>query len=276
MFRNTKTASNNKPYCRACHNAGLSLEEYTNHWTRSSPGSGGVITCPLILASECGYCHNTGHWTKFCPVLMADDKAKVVSAAVSAAAAEVVVAATTKPVVAVISVRDKKNYFSALNEDEDSEEDEEEETVAAAAVPIVPVQSKVLDWKKALGMLDFEEVVGGGGNGIGGNGTKKVIDWKSALSRKADFPPLVVVGAEDCGDRLAAADDVVKKTPAETWASILTKSKPKSTPTPAMTVAVAPMVYMEDDCDDVKKPTFSFSTFKFTNWTDAVSDDEDE
>ena len=274
MFRNTNTAkissNNNKPYCRACHNAGMSLEEYTNHWTRSSPGSGGVITCPLILASECGYCHNTGHWTKFCPVLMADDKAKA-----KASAAEVVVAAATKPVVTVISVRNNKNYFSALNEDEDSED--EEETVATAVVAVsasaVPVvtQSKVLDWKKALGMLDLKKGENeDSSNGLGGIGErmKKVINWKSALSMKAEFPPLVV-GTEDCGGCVAV--DLVKKTSTETWASILAKPKPITTP--IMTVAVAPVICADEE---VNKPTFSFSTFKFTNWADAVSDDEDE
>jgi len=51
----------NTPYCGTCRNAGKSRAEYTNHWTRSEPGPGGTITCPLILN-----CHKKGHWAKYC------------------------------------------------------------------------------------------------------------------------------------------------------------------------------------------------------------------
>lgn len=56
----------NTPYCGTCRNAGKTRAEYTNHWTRSEPGPGGTITCPLILNTTCGVCHKKGHWAKYC------------------------------------------------------------------------------------------------------------------------------------------------------------------------------------------------------------------
>jgi hypothetical protein len=60
----------NTPYCGTCRNAGKSRAEYTNHWTRSEPGPGGTITCPLILNTTCGRCNNKGHWSKYCTVTL--------------------------------------------------------------------------------------------------------------------------------------------------------------------------------------------------------------
>jgi hypothetical protein len=57
------------PYCATCHKIGLPVSEYTSHWTKSSPGPEGVVVCPTILNAECGYCHEKGHWTKFCKKL---------------------------------------------------------------------------------------------------------------------------------------------------------------------------------------------------------------
>jgi hypothetical protein len=57
------------PYCATCHRAGLSKKEYTNHWTKTSPGPDGVIVCPTILNTQCTYCHQKGHWVKFCPTI---------------------------------------------------------------------------------------------------------------------------------------------------------------------------------------------------------------
>ena len=54
------------PYCRTCHKAGKSFTEYTNHWTRDKPGPDGIIVCPTVLNSVCGYCKQKGHWTKYC------------------------------------------------------------------------------------------------------------------------------------------------------------------------------------------------------------------
>jgi hypothetical protein len=74
---NCKKYNNNKaptPYCSTCHKANLPVEKYTSHWTKSSPDNDGVIVCPFILNSVCGYCRQTGHWTKYCPKIEGRNK----------------------------------------------------------------------------------------------------------------------------------------------------------------------------------------------------------
>ena len=53
------------PFCGACKKSGKTPQEYNSHWTNTK----GILTCPFILSSECGYCHQLGHWTKSCPKL---------------------------------------------------------------------------------------------------------------------------------------------------------------------------------------------------------------
>ena len=69
----------NTPYCGTCRNAGKSRAEYTNHWTRSEPGPGGTITCPLILNTMCGVCNKKGHWAKYCTGTSAPSPAPPIS-----------------------------------------------------------------------------------------------------------------------------------------------------------------------------------------------------
>jgi hypothetical protein len=106
----------NKAFCGACQKAGKTMEEYTSHWTRSKPGTEGVVTCPLILASNCGYCHETGHWTKFCPMLVN----KTVSKSVVVVEKQVKIMANPVLVVA------HKKRFDMLYMSDDEEEDEVE------------------------------------------------------------------------------------------------------------------------------------------------------
>jgi len=65
------------PYCATCHKAGEPLSAYTGHWTKSSPGPEGVVVCPLILNSVCTYCRKSGHFKKFCPVLVSRQSTQV-------------------------------------------------------------------------------------------------------------------------------------------------------------------------------------------------------
>ena len=134
------TTTTTKPYCRACHNAGKPIDEYTSHWTRSSPGSGGVITCPLILSSECGYCHQTGHWTKFCPVLAEREEAYEVQEVVQEVVQE---DDSVKPDFS----KSKKvlNWKTALGV-------KEVEVGDGGAVGGGGNSTIILNWKKALGM----------------------------------------------------------------------------------------------------------------------------
>jgi len=138
---NHRATTTTKPYCRACHNAGKPIDEYTSHWTRSSPGSGGVITCPLILSSECGYCHQAGHWTKFCPIL-AGREAEGPGCEVEEAGADDVASVDS----GMSKSKKVLNWKSTLGM----------KAVEAEAEPEVEGagenSTRVLNWKKALGM----------------------------------------------------------------------------------------------------------------------------
>jgi hypothetical protein len=59
-----------QPYCATCFRAGKSYEEYTSHWTKTTPGPDGIVVCPVILDTICSYCHEKGHWLKFCKKLL--------------------------------------------------------------------------------------------------------------------------------------------------------------------------------------------------------------
>ena len=77
-----KKQSNNKvekkPFCKVCQDAGKSESEYTSHYVRSLPDRTGktTVVCPTLLATECRYCYELGHTTKFCPVIATNKKAE--------------------------------------------------------------------------------------------------------------------------------------------------------------------------------------------------------
>ena len=66
----TNAKSMKKPFCKVCHDAGKPESEYTSHYVRSLPDRNGntVVTCPTLLCTECRYCGNYGHTTKFCSI----------------------------------------------------------------------------------------------------------------------------------------------------------------------------------------------------------------
>jgi hypothetical protein len=72
-----RSKQTNKPYCKVCHDAGKSETEYRSHYVRSQPDATGKtnITCPTLLNTECRYCYELGHTIKFCPSLIAKEKA---------------------------------------------------------------------------------------------------------------------------------------------------------------------------------------------------------
>lgn len=65
-----------KPYCKVCFDAGKPESEYTSHWVRTLPDRSGktTVTCPTLLDTECRYCYNFGHTTKFCPAIEQQEK----------------------------------------------------------------------------------------------------------------------------------------------------------------------------------------------------------
>ena len=58
-----------KPFCKVCFDAGNSEQEYTSHFLKDRPGPNGNVICPTLLATECRYCHEHGHFKSHCPVL---------------------------------------------------------------------------------------------------------------------------------------------------------------------------------------------------------------
>ena len=65
--RNQLKVYSKKPYCKVCHDAGKSEQEYTSHYVRSTPSPLGKVICPTLLAIECRNCYQLGHTIKFCP-----------------------------------------------------------------------------------------------------------------------------------------------------------------------------------------------------------------
>lgn len=188
--RGGSASSNTKPYCRACHNAGKTIEDYTSHWTRSSPGSDGVIICPLILSSECGYCHAVGHWTKFCPVIETGGGCERRNSKSKNSAAE-------GPVVGDVG----GNYFDALGD-----MDSEDENASVSSMVSNGSVKKVDGWKKALGVeiVDLEtkkvdvlkKALGMGMDNLTTSSTASTaaVSWASIVSSKPLPPKAAVEG----------------------------------------------------------------------------------
>jgi hypothetical protein len=74
-----------KPVCKVCFDAGQPESDYTSHRVRSLPDMNGktTVTCPVLASTECRYCYQFGHTTKFCTVLEENkkkaDKAKSIA-----------------------------------------------------------------------------------------------------------------------------------------------------------------------------------------------------
>jgi hypothetical protein len=62
--RNNKSVS--KPFCKVCFDAKKSESEYTSHYVRRTTDPNSEILCPVLLATECRYCHVAGHTITKC------------------------------------------------------------------------------------------------------------------------------------------------------------------------------------------------------------------
>jgi hypothetical protein len=131
---NNKPSASKKPFCKVCHDAGKTESEYTSHFVRSLPDMNGKtkVTCPILAATECRYCYEFGHTTKFCPILEENNKRskKEKSVAIQYQKAEQRASSRTVPEPLV-----EKKYggvFAAFGDDSD----EGEKTVSKVAVPV--------------------------------------------------------------------------------------------------------------------------------------------
>jgi len=134
---NKKFASNcKKPFCKVCHDAGKTESEYTSHFVRSLPDMNGKtkITCPILAVTECRYCYELGHTTKFCPVLEENNKRSKREKSVAIQAHKYEQRAASRTVPEPVVERKYAGAFAALGDDSD-----EEKPVSKQVVVEVPV-----------------------------------------------------------------------------------------------------------------------------------------
>lgn len=134
-----KSSNNNnkvvakKPFCKVCHDAGKTEAEYTSHFVRSLPDMNGKtkVTCPILAATECRYCYQLGHTTKFCPIIEENNKRskKEKSVAIQAHKSEQRAASRTVPEPVV--ERKYGGAFAAFRDDSEDEKPVPQQVVAA-------------------------------------------------------------------------------------------------------------------------------------------------
>jgi hypothetical protein len=120
MSRNVQATK--KPYCKVCFDAGKPESEYTSHWVRTLPDRSGktTVTCPTLLNTECRYCYQSGHTTKFCKVLEKQNKDRE--------RAEKAETATKKTNQVAPKEKKASSAFAGLM-DSDSDEEEEKPSI---------------------------------------------------------------------------------------------------------------------------------------------------
>ena len=114
-----------KKFCGVCQKAGLSEREYTSHFTKSTPGPQGIVTCPTILNNECSFCFKKGHFKNSCPVIAERERArKACEIEENRSNSKNEQPRKTYASAPVASVQDKHGGFSALRDlDSDSGDD---------------------------------------------------------------------------------------------------------------------------------------------------------
>jgi hypothetical protein len=131
-------ASNaSKHYCKVCHDSGKPESEYRSHSTRETRDPNSRITCPLLLAIECRFCHKSGHTVKYCPALKEKKRDE--------ARASKRVLSNPKPVV----VEKVTNFYDCLLE-EDSDVLEVEEDFPNSFNTVASTSDSQLNYAAAL------------------------------------------------------------------------------------------------------------------------------
>jgi len=102
-------------YCKVCHDSGKPESEYRSHSTRETRDPNSRVTCPILLAIECRFCHKSGHTVKYCPALKEKkrDEKRVVP--------------KPKPTPTVTNEKVANFYDCLLEEENDKPEEQEQE-----------------------------------------------------------------------------------------------------------------------------------------------------
>lgn len=134
-YNNNKKFVAKKPFCKVCHDAGKTESEYTSHFVRSRPDMNGntKVTCPILAATECRYCYELGHTTKFCPILEENEKRAKMLAKMSIQADKAEQRAASRTVPEPVVEKKYAGAFAALGDESD---EEGEKPVPKVVVPV--------------------------------------------------------------------------------------------------------------------------------------------
>jgi Nanos RNA binding domain len=112
-----------KKYCGVCHKAGKTASEYESHYTKSVPGPKGIVTCPMILASVCNRCNQSGHFSDHCTIKknMPFKNNRLSNTPHVRAPVRASIPATTSAATAV-AIRRSENAFAALATSDDDDD----------------------------------------------------------------------------------------------------------------------------------------------------------
>ena len=114
-----KSSASVSPVCVHCRNLGLKHD----HWLRKSPEPDSPVVCPVLLETECRYCHEFGHTVAGCPSKKRSMARQHASAYIGSMPSHSVISRTLTPTVvapALTAVR-LKNGYSAFDTDSSSD-----------------------------------------------------------------------------------------------------------------------------------------------------------
>jgi len=160
------TRNKKKPFCKVCFDAGKSEKEYTSHYLKDRPGPKGKVICPTLLATECRYCHQHGHFKSHCQRLIERKRAPVSKArrgqraqtsapggwTVNGDATQLNKAVSTAQVQRCTSVSTLNGSFAALDDSDD-----EVEMTCTGGPEVASARAPQGAWKTRLGAQSMQQ-----------------------------------------------------------------------------------------------------------------------
>lgn len=142
---NKSTTFAPQPYCKVCHDAGLSQDIYTSHFIRKSKDPNSPVVCPTLLGQNCRYCLQLGHTVKYCPVLL--NKNKIITQTpqtqtLTLTPKKINTKIYTKPQTQTQTPSNIFNAFILYSDDEDEDEKQEYKQTETIKHKPKPIQTK--------------------------------------------------------------------------------------------------------------------------------------